>query len=76
MDRLVYDVIDDFFAEIVKDVNLTFQELEKLGWKNQKLFKKRFTSETYVDREGVLRNFNLPDNTLIETSTISNEVTV
>lgn len=74
MDRLLYEVIDDFFSHVMKDQSKGIAEFSRLGWKKEPFFKKRFVSEIFVDREGVLRNFNLPETTLIETSTVSTAV--
>ena len=71
MHRLIHDVIDDFFSDLTKNQEAGLAELAKLGWKQEVFFKKRFVSESFVDREGILRNFNLPETTLVETSTVS-----
>lgn len=44
-------------------------ELKKMGWTKNKLFKKKYSS-AYVDKDGVLQNFDSPKNvkrSLIET---------
>jgi hypothetical protein len=40
-------------------------ELEKYGWIREKLLKKKFHSEAYLNKEGILANFNLPEKTTI-----------
>lgn len=58
---------DEFLKELcdLGEVKGT-EELKKLGWMRSPYFKKQFTSTTYVDREGVLKNFNLSEETEIK----------
>lgn len=42
------------------DKNLINLELKKLGWNKDRFFKKRYSS-SYVDENGVLQNFDSPE---------------
>lgn len=71
-DRLVHEVLDDFFENLLAlKPEQANNELRKLGWTRNKLFKKQFRSNSYVDRNGVLKNFNLPEETKIETAVVT-----
>lgn len=71
-DRLVKEVLDDFFGSLWElSPEQANGELEKLGWTRSKLFKKRFTSNSYIDRHGVLKNFNLPEETKVDTAVVT-----
>lgn len=71
-DRLIHEVLDDFFENLLAlKPEQANNELQKLGWKRNKLFKKQFTANSYVDRNGVLKNFNLPEETKIETAVVT-----
>ncbi len=72
MDRLMKEVLNDFFENLTSlSVDVANSELKKLGWKRNKTFKRRFASDSYVDKDGVLRNFNLPKETKIDTSLVT-----
>lgn len=72
LDRLVKEVLDDFFENILDlSPEQANHELEKLGWSRSKLFKKQFKSNSFVDRNGVLKNFNLPEETKVETTVVT-----
>lgn len=72
MDRLFKEVVDDFFENLLAlSPERVAVELEKLGWSRSKLFKKQFESNLFVDRNGVLKNFNLPEETKVETSVVT-----
>ena len=43
------------------------KELRKMGWKQQKIFKKQF-SKAFVDQDGVLQNLKNPHITSLETA--------
>ncbi|MEQ9423487.1 MAG: hypothetical protein RJQ09_03645 [Cyclobacteriaceae bacterium] len=47
------------------------KELSKYGWEREKLFRKRYFNNSYVDKEGILQNFNLPAETEISESQIA-----
>lgn len=71
-DRLFKVVLDDFLENLMdlspEKVN---KELQALGWSRSKLFKKQFKSNSYVDRDGVLKNFNLPEETKVDTRVVA-----
>ena len=72
MDRLFKEVLDDFFENLLTlSPEQANHELEKLGWSRDKLFKKQFKSNSFVDRNGVLKNFNLPEETKVETAVVT-----
>jgi hypothetical protein len=71
-DRLFKEVLDDFFENLLAlSPEQANQELEKLGWFRSKLFKRQFKSNSFVDRNGVLKNFNLPEETKVETTVVT-----
>lgn len=42
-------------------------ELSKYGWKREVFFKKKFKNQNpYVDVKGILKNFDLPEETLVK----------
>lgn len=72
LERLLKEVLDDFLDGLMQ---LTPEraklELEKLGWSRSTLFKKQFKSNSFVDRDGVLKNFDLPEETKIDTRVVA-----
>jgi hypothetical protein len=67
VDMLFDVVLDDFFENMLEQsVAKANSLLSSLGWERNKLFHKKFKSNSFVDKEGVLRNFNLPVETKIE----------
>jgi len=48
-----------------------FKELEQLGWKQQKIFKKQLRNLSPTTFEDIKREFNIPDNTPITETSIS-----
>lgn len=73
IDRLLTTVFDDFFDHLtLLGSDRAVRELVKLGWEKENVFfKKRFISKSYVDREGVLKNFNLPKETEVDTRIVT-----
>ncbi len=73
MDMLINVVIDDFFESIVRSSEgEAFQQLSKLGWSLQgHSHEREFTNSAYVDKDGILRNFNLPADTPIHQQAIT-----
>ena len=67
MDMLTNVVLDDFFENITKlSESKVFNEFRKLGWSQNKILRKQFNiSSAYVDKEGILKNFHLPEETVI-----------
>lgn len=71
LERLFQEVFKDFIDSLTLLGNdRGTKELEKLGWKRNQLFKKRFVSESYIDKAGVLKNFNLPNGTPVESEVV------
>ncbi len=66
MDFVVKDFLEGLFTLSEHKIN---EELKKLGWERS-LFFKEF-SKSYVDKDGVLREFNLPAETQIESQLMS-----
>lgn len=64
--RLFEVVVDDFFSTLtaLPEYKAT-EELKKLGWSRGKILKKKFESNTFIDRDGILKNFNLSEETEI-----------
>ena len=63
LDEVMKDWID-MLLNLTPDLQKV--ELKKYGW-NQELYrKKQFRSKVSVDKNGILRNFELPKDTLIE----------
>ncbi len=71
-ERLLKEVCDDYFRNLMAlGRDGAERELAKLGWKKRPLFGKQFTSDCYVDKEGVLKNFNLPEETKVDTKVVT-----
>ncbi|HLT71278.1 MAG TPA: hypothetical protein VKZ75_01435 [Cyclobacteriaceae bacterium] len=68
-DMLFGEVLEDFIGTLfsIPESKVT-EELTKLGWKRSKLLRKKFYNTPYIDREGVLKNFNLPEETPIKST--------
>ena len=69
MDFVVKDFLEGLFS-LEKD-ELIFDELKKLGWQRSPFFKKDLNKSAYVNKEGILRDFNLPAETKIESKLMS-----
>ena len=69
---LFEDVIVDYFSTLLqlKEFEVT-SELSKYNWVKGKVLKKVFRNTAYVDKEGILKNFNLPIETPIGQNSIS-----
>jgi len=60
-------VIKDFCENLLKlDEEQINKELKNLGWVRNSIFKKQYLNQVYVDKEGILQNFNLSSETIIE----------
>jgi len=55
--------LNDFFENVFKNPKQGLEELESLGWKRDKVFKKQFVSDSYVNKDGFLKEFDLPEGT-------------
>lgn len=72
VDMLLDVVLDDFCENMLElPIEKANNLLSSLGWKRNKLFHKRFSTASYVDKEGVLKNFNLPLETKIESEILT-----
>ncbi len=69
--KMLKKILDDYFESLVSlNRDHLISELSKYGWTTKELFAKRFVNDTYVDKDGVLKNFELPHDTPIEESMI------
>ena len=68
---MLKEIIDDYFRELVKlkPENISI-ELKKYGWEKT-IFHKRFEQKVFIDKDGVLKNFELPEDTKIEETMLS-----
>jgi hypothetical protein len=72
VDMLFDVVLDDFFENILElPLEKANGVLSSLGWKRNKFFHKKFSTNSFVDKEGILRNFNLPNETKIESEVLT-----
>ncbi|MEQ9301900.1 MAG: hypothetical protein RIF33_25190 [Cyclobacteriaceae bacterium] len=64
--EMLKESITEYFAALLnlKEKQLV-SELASLGWHQDKYAHKQFVSDAVVGRDGVLRNFDLPENTRI-----------
>ncbi|MBO0947517.1 hypothetical protein [Fibrella forsythiae] len=64
---LFHEVLDDFFHTIIDMPEMAvFEELGKLCWQGTRVQESRqYNNSAYVDKEGVLRDFDLPQDTPI-----------
>ena len=64
---LIKVVMLDFFDNLLKlPESRVSQELRKLGWQRDRFFKKKFrNSKSYIDKQGILKSFNLSPETEI-----------
>ncbi|TRX52375.1 hypothetical protein FNH22_21930 [Fulvivirga sp. M361] len=64
--EMLNESLDDFFQSMLYyDPEVAHYEMLKLGWKRDKLFKKKINDPPYVDVNGVLRDFDLSEDTKI-----------
>ncbi len=64
---LIDVVMEDYWKSLFSlSEKKVLEELKKLGWKRNPLYNKDFYTEAHVDKEGILRNFNLPAETEIK----------
>jgi hypothetical protein len=67
IDMLFNHVLDDFFDGLFElQEKEIFDVLENFGWKRSQFFKKDLSKSAHVDTDGILRNFNLSEETQIE----------
>ncbi len=66
-DMLLNVVLDDFFANMVElSEPAVFEYLSKLGWSCRGREERNFENSAYIDKDGVLKNFDLPRDTPIQ----------
>lgn len=71
--KFLFDIyLMEYFENILANPSEAVQEMESLGWKRNRIFKKQFVSESYIDKDGFLKEFNLPS----DTEVIEKELTV
>lgn len=71
LEMLMKVVVSDFCENILSlPEYMITEEMEKLGWKRGKLLRKTFSTSAYVDKEGILRNFNLSPDTKVSESVL------
>lgn len=59
--------VEEYFRSLLpQPLSVITQELLKYGWKQERYFNKRFHPEAYVDKAGVLMEFNLPQDAFIK----------
>lgn len=65
-------VLFDFFEQLINMAEgEAFQHLSRLGWTIRGFQERVFENAAYVDKNGVLQNFNLPEDTPIEQELIT-----
>ena len=69
---MLNEIGGDYFQSLVETTQAQMQsELSKYGWKKGTFkFNKQFENNTYIDKNGVLKNFKLPEDTPIEESRV------
>jgi len=69
-DSMLKEALDDYFMKVINLKSDQIQkELSKYGWVKG-FFSKRFKNSVYVDKEGILKNFELPKDTPIKESMV------
>lgn len=65
---MIQYVLDDYFEALLKLKKSTIaRELSNFGW-SQHYFSKQFKNKSFVDKDGILKNFELPEDTQIQES--------
>lgn len=60
-------ILIDFFESLLNiPESQMFEELQKLGWERSPFFKQDLSKSVHVDRAGILKNFNLSEETVLE----------
>jgi len=69
---MMMEVIGTFFQDIW-DLNEDeiISLIENAGYKRHKLFKRRYSNVAHIDKDGVLRNFDLPTETEVKEELIA-----
>jgi hypothetical protein len=67
IDMLFNHVLNDFFEGLFElPEKEIFDVLEKFGWKRSQFYKKDLSKSAHIDTDGILKNFNLSEETEIE----------
>ncbi|AIM38139.1 hypothetical protein KO02_16735 [Sphingobacterium sp. ML3W] len=71
-DMLQNVVLKDFCFSIANNKNkgLVIMELKKLGWIRDLFFEKDLSKKAYIDKEGILSEFELPEGTEIREESV------
>ncbi|MBX2913154.1 MAG: hypothetical protein M9954_11600 [Cyclobacteriaceae bacterium] len=66
IEMLFEDCVEDMLNNLMElPEHEVTTELGKYGWKRSSYQKKQFKLKSYIDADGVLKNFNLPKETKI-----------
>lgn len=66
-EEMLHVVIRDFSDNLMKlSESEVAAELQEHGWSRDKIFRKKFeTGKSYIDKEGILKDFDLPSDTKV-----------
>jgi predicted RNase H-like HicB family nuclease len=65
--RFIKEVFPDFCKHLIElPEDKIYMEFKRLGWTQDPFFKKELSNSVCVDKEGILKNFNLPEGSEIE----------
>jgi len=68
--NMLKDCLIDYFNKILDSKQVVIDaELRKHGW-IKGVFRKQFHNTTYIDKDGILKNFDMPKNTPIKETLI------
>lgn len=60
-------ILKDFFEHLLEQPeSIIFDEFKKLGWERSSMFKRELSKSSHIDRSGILREFNLSEETVLE----------
>jgi len=62
--------LKEYLQNAFNSPSQAIEELKSLGWERNSIFKKKFTVESYVDKDGFLKEFDLPIGTEVTDSEI------
>lgn len=70
---MLFDIVlDDFFETLMEaPLDSAKKELFKYGWEQSAILKKQFSSSIFIDRQGILKNFNLSEDTTFQEEMVS-----
>lgn len=67
VDMMKSAVLPDFCHSLLnKPKALVFSELKKLGWNRNMIFEKDLSKNAHIDKQGILREFDLSEDTEIK----------